>query len=124
MVFPRHKHMVKKLGLVLHCLVGPPSGSWSTSLDACGFAQAKRTCLAPSAHEISHSLPCSRATPGELQLPSNYVMDVLKNCGFADVCNNCVRVLRRTQKKPPKHKQWRDSAENTQSDGVRHNQHE
>ena len=45
------QHMIKKLGLVLHCLVSPPSGSWSTSLDVCGFAQAKRTCLAPSEHE-------------------------------------------------------------------------
>ena len=24
------------------------------------------------------------ATPGELQLPSIFVMDVLKNCGFGD----------------------------------------
>ena len=43
--------MIKKLGLVLHCLVSPPSGSWSTSLEVCGSAQAKRTWRAPSAHK-------------------------------------------------------------------------
>ena len=43
--------MIKKLGLVLHCLVSPPSVSWTTSPDVCGSAQAKRTCLAPSAHK-------------------------------------------------------------------------
>ena len=45
------QHVIKKLGLALRCLVSPPSVSWSTSLDVCGFAQAKRTCLAPSAHK-------------------------------------------------------------------------
>ena len=52
------QHVIKKLGLALHCLVSPPSGAWSTYLDVCGFAQAKRTWLPPSAHkdkkEIEH----------------------------------------------------------------------
>ena len=94
------QHMIKKLGLVLHCLVSPPSGSWSTSLDVCGFAQDKRTCLAPSARGVpkeAEKMCLERDTHTarravvqcqpleDLQLPSIIVMDVLfKNCGFGD----------------------------------------
>ena len=85
--------MIKKLGLALHCLVSPPSRSWSTSLDDCGLAQAKRTCLAPSARGGPRCLPVRRchkacraivqqATSGELQLPSIYMKEVLKIAMF------------------------------------------
>ena len=85
-----HNNMIKKQGLALHRLVKPDSGSWSTSLDICGFAQAKRACLAPSAAEGA-TMPslyadCHKAcravvqpaTSGELQLLSIYMKEVLK----------------------------------------------
>ena len=116
------EHVIKKRGLALRCLVSPPSGSWSTSLDVCGFAQATRTCLAPSANkdkkrssrcvlnEVSHSLPCRRTVSDAWRAAA--AVDLCDGCAsklwirrsvIADACKNCVRVLCQTQKTTETH---------------------
>ena len=89
--------MIKKLGLVLHCLVSPPSRSWS--MDVCGFAQAKRTCRAPSARRVSREAgkmcldrdltkltvqSCSQRDAWRAAAAVDLCDGVLKNCGFGD----------------------------------------